>query len=202
MGSLLVALFRTVILFLIFVFRWPYLSPPLFTSVDQICQWSNFYLSTYFAFCLLMLAFSLVSISKDEFILFGVGTDTPVGLWPKNIFLPFSIIQMIPEVVALRHCFSSVQSLSCVWLFATSWIAARQACLSITNSRSSLKLTSIESVMPSSHLILCRPLSSPAHNPSQHQSFPMSQLFASGGQSIGVAASASEHPGLISFTMD
>ena len=55
--------------------------------------------------------------------------------------------------------FSSVQlSLSRVRLFATPWIAARQASLSITNSRSSLKLTSIESVMPSSHLILCCPL--------------------------------------------
>ena len=54
--------------------------------------------------------------------------------------------------------FSSVQSLSRVQLFATPWIAARQASLSITNSRSLLKLMSIESVMPSSHLILCRPL--------------------------------------------
>jgi len=54
--------------------------------------------------------------------------------------------------------FSSVQSLSCVWLFATPWTAARQASLSITNSWSSLRLTSIKSVMPSSHLILCRPL--------------------------------------------
>ena len=54
--------------------------------------------------------------------------------------------------------FSSVQSLSHVRLFATPWIAARQASLSITNSRSSLRLTSIESVIPSSHLILCRPL--------------------------------------------
>ena len=54
--------------------------------------------------------------------------------------------------------FSSVQSLSRVQLFATPWIAARQAFLSITNSRSSLRLTSIESVIPSSHLILCRPL--------------------------------------------
>ena len=49
-------------------------------------------------------------------------------------------------------------SISRVWLFATPWIAARQASLSITNCRSSLRLTSIESVMPSSHLILCRPL--------------------------------------------
>ena len=54
--------------------------------------------------------------------------------------------------------FSSVQSLSCVRLFTTPWIAARQASLSITNSWSSPKLTSIESVMPSSHHILCRPL--------------------------------------------
>ena len=54
--------------------------------------------------------------------------------------------------------FNSVQSLSHVRLFATPWIAARQASLSITNSRSSLRFTSIESVMPSSHLILCHPL--------------------------------------------
>ena len=53
---------------------------------------------------------------------------------------------------------SSVQSLSRVWLFVTPWIAAHQASLSITNSQSSLRLTSIESVMPSSHLILCHPL--------------------------------------------
>ena len=54
--------------------------------------------------------------------------------------------------------FSSVQSFSCVRLFATPWTAARQASLSITNSRSSPRLTSIESVMPSSPLILCHPL--------------------------------------------
>ena len=54
--------------------------------------------------------------------------------------------------------FSSDQSLSHVWLFATPWIAARQASWSVTNSLSSLRLTSIKSVMPSSHLILCHPL--------------------------------------------
>ena len=61
----------------------------------------------------------------------------------------------------LSNCsvqFCSFQSLSHAQLFATPWIAARQASLSITNSRSSLRLTSIESVMPSSHLILCHPL--------------------------------------------
>ena len=61
------------------------------------------------------------------------------------------------DKVLFSH-FSSVQSLSRVWLFATLWIAARQASLSITNSRSLLKLMSIESGMPSRHLILCRPL--------------------------------------------
>ena len=54
--------------------------------------------------------------------------------------------------------FSSVQSLSCVWLFATPWTAACHASLSITNPQSLLKLMSIESVMPSNHLILCHPL--------------------------------------------
>ena len=62
--------------------------------------------------------------------------------------------------------FSSVQSLSRVWLFAVPWTAAHQASLSITNSQSSLKLTSIKSVMPSSHLILCRPLLLPSIFPS------------------------------------
>ena len=58
----------------------------------------------------------------------------------------------------ISHQFSSVQSLSHVRLFVTPWITARQASLSITNSWSSLRLMSIESVMPSSHLILCCPL--------------------------------------------
>ena len=65
-------------------------------------------------------------------------------------------LNMLAMIVTVK--FSSVQSLSRVRLFATPCIAAHQASLSITNSRSSLQLTSIESVMPSSHLILCRPL--------------------------------------------
>ena len=74
--------------------------------------------------------------------------------------------------------FSSVQLLSRVRLSATPRIAACQASLSITNSRSSLRLTSIESVMPSSHLILCRPLFLLPPIPPASESFPMSQLFA------------------------
>ena len=103
--------------------------------------------------------------------------------------------------------------LSRVQLSATPLIAARQASLSITNSRSSPRLMSIESVMPSNHLILCRPLFLlPPIPPSirvfsnestLHMRWPMYWSFS--GQSIGVSASTSvlpEHPGLISFRMD
>ena len=90
--------------------------------------------------------------------------------------------------------FSSVQSLSRVWLFVTPRIAARQASLSITNSQSSLKLMSIESVMPPSYLILCLPLHLLSSKPPASESFPMSQLFTWSGQSIGVSALASVLP--------
>ena len=90
--------------------------------------------------------------------------------------------------------FSSVQSLSRVRLFVTLWIAARQASLSITNSWSSPRLTSIESVMPSSYLILCRPLLLLPQSLPASESFPMSQLFSWGGQSTGVSALASFLP--------
>ena len=89
--------------------------------------------------------------------------------------------------------FSSVQSLSHVWLFTTPWTAACQASLSITNSRS--LLMSIESVMPSNHLILCLILfSSHLQSFPAYQSFLMSRVFASGGQSIGISASTSVLP--------
>ena len=84
----------------------------------------------------------------------------------------------------------SVQSLSHVRLFATPWIAARQASLSITNSRSSPKLMSIELVMPSSVV----PFSSCPQSLTALESFAMSQLFAWGGKSIGVSALASILP--------
>ena len=87
--------------------------------------------------------------------------------------------------------FSSVHRLSHVQLFATPWIAARQASLSITISRSLLKLMSIESVMPSNHLILLSPSVS-AFNLSQHEGlFQWVGSYTSGGQKIGASASAS-----------
>ena len=93
-----------------------------------------------------------------------------------------------------KRAFSSVQSLSRVRLFATPWIAAHQASLSITNSQSSPKPMSIKSVMPSGHLILCRPLLPRPQSLPASESFPMSQLFAWGGQSTGVSALASVLP--------
>ena len=89
---------------------------------------------------------------------------------------------------------SSVQSLSRVWFFVTPWTKVRQASLSITNSRSPPKPTSIESVMPSNHLILCHPLLLLPSIFASIRSFPMSQLFAWGGQSIGVSVSTSVLP--------
>ena len=70
----------------------------------------------------------------------------------------WKMAKLTVQMIKLLLQFSSVQSLSCVWLFVTPWTAARQASLSITNSWILLKLMSIELVMPSNHLILCRPL--------------------------------------------
>ena len=101
--------------------------------------------------------------------------------------------------------FSSVQSLSRVWLFATPWITARRASLSITNSQSLLKLMSIVSVMPSSHLILCRPLLLPPIPPSIRVFSNESTLRVRWPKYWSFSFSISpsnEHPGLISFRMD
>ena len=101
---------------------------------------------------------------------------------------------------------SSVQSLSRVRLFATPWIAAHQAFLSITNSWSSLRLTSIESVMPSSHLILCRPLLLLPPIPPSIRVFSSESTLRMGWPkywsfSFSIIPSK-EIPGLISFRMD
>ena len=95
----------------------------------------------------------------------------------------------------LQHHTHSVQLPSHVQLSATPWTAACQASLSITNSRSLLKLMSIELVMPSNYLILCHPLLPlPSIFFPASESFPMSQFFAAGGQSIRVSASTSVLP--------
>ena len=90
--------------------------------------------------------------------------------------------------------FSSVQSLSHVWLFATPWIAARQASLSITNSRSSLKLCPSSQWCHPAISSSVVPFSSCPQSLPASESFPMSQLFTWGGQSTGVSALASFLP--------
>ena len=106
----------------------------------------------------------------------------------------------------MLNSISSVQLLSCVRLFATPWITARQASLSITNSQSSLRLTSIESVKPSNHLILCRPLLLlPPIPPSIRVFSNESTLCVRWPKYWSFSFSISpsnEHPGLISFRMD
>ena len=107
--------------------------------------------------------------------------------------------------ILLFNQFSSAQSLSHVQLFATPWMAAQQASLSITNSWNLLKLMSVESVMPFNHLILCRPLLLPLI-------FPKIGVFSSESAlhirwpkywSFSFSISPSnDHPGLISFRMD
>ena len=86
------------------------------------------------------------------------------------------------------------QSLSCIWLFEIPWTVVHQAFLSFTISWSLLRLTSIELVMPSNHLILCHPFTSCLQSFAVSGSFPMSQLFVSGSQIIGASASVSVFP--------
>ena len=117
----------------------------------------------------------------------------------------------LKKLVYLRGLFGnyitfsqSVQSLSCVWLSATSWTTKRQASLSITNSQSLLKLMSIKLVMPSNHLILCHPLLLPpsifpnirgiSNESVLHIRWPKYQGFS--------ISPSNEYSGLISFRMD
>ena len=106
--------------------------------------------------------------------------ERPPKCW---ILVDLNAIESDPSVQ-----FSSV--VHCVQLFATPWTEASQASLSITNSQSLLRLVSIESAMPSNHLILCHSFLLPSVFPS----IRVSHLFASGGQTIGVSASASVLP--------
>ena len=110
-----------------------------------------------------------------------------------------------PPPLPLNPQFSSVQSLSRIWLFGIPWTASCQASLSITNSRSLPKLISIELVMPSNHLILCHPLLLPSISPSTRVFSNESALRIRWPKywsfSFDISPS-NEHPGLISFRMD
>ena len=120
----------------------------------------------------------------------------PIGLQPARLLCLWDSpgkntgVSCHALLQVYKYVFTSVQSLSHVRLFATHWTAALQASLSITNSQSLLKLTSMESVMPSNHLIMCCPLLLPP------SIFPSIRVLSneSGGQSIGATASASVLP--------
>ena len=138
----------------------------------------------------------------------------PLSQWcllPNHLIVCCAFLPFLPSFPAwgsfpTSTSFSSVQSLSRIQLFATPWIAARQASLSITNSRSSPKLMCIGSVMPSSYLILCRPLLLQPPIPptvrvfsnesTLHMRWPKYWRF-----SFSIIPSK-EIPGLISFRMD
>ena len=107
--------------------------------------------------------------------------------------IPSHLLEYSPRRPVQFVQFSSIQLLSCVQLFMTPWTAAHQASLFITNSPSVLKLVSIKSVMPSTISSSVIPFSCLQYFPASG-SFPVSQFFPSGGQSIGVSALASVLP--------
>ena len=106
-------------------------------------------------------------------------------------YLPYLVFTILCERERLYKYTHFVQSLSCVWLFATPWTEAHQASLSFTISWSLLKLMSIELVMLSNHLSLCHPLQFCLQSFPASGSFLMNHLFTSGGETIGASASAS-----------
>ena len=121
--------------------------------------------------------------------------------------VPFYLILVYLTLNLRCHiCLSSVQSLSRVWLFATPWITAHQASLSITNSRRSPKLMCIESVVPSSHLILCRPLLLRPPIPPSIRVFSNESVLCMRWPKYWsfslIISPSNEHPGLVSFRMD
>ena len=137
----------------------------------------------------------------------GIGNLPGPGIEPLSSAVAGRFLSSVPpEKSTDLFQFSSVQSLSRVRLFMTPWTEARQASLSITNSRSSLKLTSIKLVMPTNHLILCLPLLLPP------SIFPSIRVFSNDSMlhitwpncwsfSFNISPS-SEYSGLISFRLD
>ena len=128
-----------------------------------------------------------------------------IGVGCHFIFQGIFLTQGLNPHILHSVQFSSVQSLSRVWLFATPWTTACQASLSITSSRSSPKPMSIELVMPSNHLLLCRPLLLlPSIFPSIRVFSNESALRIKWSEYWSISFSISpsnEHPGLISFRM-
>ena len=178
---------------------------PVFNNLKMPCSvlfghlWRVFLLHRIF-FCS---SFSKLWMTYLSYSLINTSSNKPsMTPWPM-----FDVLQVFSLWISpYSTYFSSVQSLSHVRLFATPWTATRQVSLSITNSQSSLKPMSIESVMPSNHLILCHPL---LLLPSI---FPSNQVFSNESalrirwpkyRSFSFNISPfNEHPGLISFRVE
>ena len=127
-------------------------------------------------------------LKNKNHIIFSIDAEKLLIKFNTDLWLKKKTLQKVGIEGTSGH------SLSCVQLFVTPWTAAHQASLSITNYCSLLKLMSLESVMPSNHLILCCPLLlSPSIFPSIRV-FSNESVFTTGGQSVGVSASASVLP--------
>ena len=145
-----------------------------------------FFFKQHFSVSLFLLFWACVGVSQSPSVFLN-------GFFIYTLYVPLCVHVYTHTWASNSLVYSlvysiTVQSLSHVWLFAAPWIAARQASLSITNSWSLHKL------MPSNHLILCWPFSPYLQSFPASGSFPMSQFFTSGGQSIEVSASASVLP--------
>ena len=174
-----------------------------FWFTSRSLKWSFFYYSSQFCTCWGECSFYLFMPPYQNFHLWILNIGFKYFLW---VYLIIGVGFLIYSSDSARGQFSSVQSLSHVQLFATPWITAHQASLSIINSWNSPKLMCIESVMPSSHLILCPPLfllpPIPrstrvfSYESALHMRWPKYWSF-----SFSISPS-NEYPGLISFRMD
>ena len=168
------------------------------SEYDSVCAFSCFYFGN------MCFPESCVFLFTSEILWHLHELHSPLFL--RNACWTLSSLRLCHSGPPLPIQFSSVESLSCVWLFATPWPAAHQASLSFTTSRSLLKLMSIESVMPSNHLILCRPLLLPpsifpsirvlSNESVLHIRWPKYWSF-----SFSISPS-DEYSGLISFRVD
>ena len=176
----------------------PWISSLTYASLGGILF--NLWTSGFYNY-LCVTDFRLIALQSENIVCVLIHLDM---YW--NLLHGPAAAHFVNALCTCKECISSVQSLSRVRLFATPWIAACQASLSTTNSRGSLRLMSTESVMPSSHLILCCPLlllppSPPSIRVFSNQSILRMRWPKYWSFSFSIIPSK-EHPGLISFRMD
>ena len=173
-------------------------------SQTQLCNWAHAHVNilyvciSYPLLCNKLYPKLVIKIINTRYLIVSIGQELGRSLrsrWRLELELKDTLLrlQSLPPHMGGARGWLTVtvsQLLHRVQLFAISWTAAHQAPLSSPISRSSLRLMSTKSVMPSNHLILCSPFSCPQSFPAPG-SFLMSQFFASSGRSIGASASAS-----------